>query len=192
MSMNRLVRLIEKLRGLNFVRRWNFHPHLRDENVAEHSFWVAIITAAIAPERPQLVLVALMHDAEEAITADCPALVKGHVAGWDRVVDKAEEELFSGSLPVGDDPAVCALWDARRAEAVVKFADQVAALLYTKEEIGMGNAQFERIQRELIASAWKSIAKLHGDHVNRAARMLSELGFVPSQGVERPAEMSHL
>lgn len=196
--MKDAARFVNKLRGLNFVRRWNFHPHNRLENVAEHSFWVAIFTALIAPDsmRNELVLAALVHDAEESVTGDLPALVKRHVPTWPEVVHKAERELFSLDKHEGVAPELVHLMRARElaeSSTTIKIADLISALMYCREELTSGNKAFARIEKELIFSIKKKVKNAVDEGVaQRTLYLLDLLGFKLEDGVENPEDISHL
>ena len=73
---------------LRFIRRWGLMQSAVPENVAEHSFHVALLTHALCTiavrvfgkEVPveRAVMLALYHDATEVITGDIPSPVKHH------------------------------------------------------------------------------------------------------------------
>lgn len=196
--MKEIARFIKKLRGLDHVGRWEFHPHLKYESVSQHSYWVAVFTSILANtiDRPTLVVAALMHDAEEAITADLPALVKARVPCWDDVVQKADAELFQASVGGEEREIQDALVAARFASSstVIKLADLFSALMYARMEIELGNTHFKRIERELIYGVWNAASKegLDPAVAARAKYLLEALGFDHTEGLERPAEISHL
>lgn len=199
--MKNVAKLVNKLRGMDVVVRWNFHKHLVQENIATHSFWVAVFTAILAPDdqRNELVFAAITHDMEEAITGDLPALVKAHTPQWDEVVKKAEQELFGGGG--GNDADEIDILSAFRAarhtaeaSIVIKLADLFAALMYARMEIELGNTHFQRIEKELIKSICKAAEKPHTplEVASRAHYLLDTLGFDHTEGLDRPLEISHL
>lgn len=196
--MKEIARFVKKLRGVNHVERWNFHPHLRRENVAEHSMWVAVFAAILADpiDRNALVFAAVMHDAEEAITADLPALVKAKTPQWSAVVDVAEAELFQAAIGKEEREIQDAFCAARRhsESPVVKLADLFSALMYARMEIELGNTHFLRIENELIGSICKAIAKVDANSAvsTRAVALLDALGFDHMEAIDRPSEISHL
>jgi 5'-deoxynucleotidase YfbR-like HD superfamily hydrolase len=194
-----IARFVRKLRGLNFVRRWNFHPHIRLENVAEHSYWVAVFTYIIAePEdRARLVAAALMHDAEEAVTADLPALVKAKTVDWDVVVGHAERELYGTAHPeicLKAPEPLASLWADREngKHVVIKIADLFAALMYAREEMSMGNKAFDRIHCELMQSVINKARQAQKGVHDRSIRLLEDLGFDTRFACDVPDSMSHL
>ncbi len=194
--MKDLKRFIEKVYGLSHVVRWNFNPTLRKENVAEHSFYVALFTMILSQDmeaHKDLVLAALLHDTEESITADLPALVKRYIStSWNEVVSRAEAELIGG----GDDKffdEFVRLRHVAEHSSVVKMADLFSALMYAREELTKGNNYFGRIERELIQSIVDAARKCEFESVGRRAVLLLEsLGFDHAFGLPRPTEISHL
>src|SRR5215204_795916 len=73
---------------LRFIQRWILMRSAVPENVAEHSFQVALLTHALCTiarevfhkevDAGQAVILALFHDAEEVLTGDLPSPVKHH------------------------------------------------------------------------------------------------------------------
>lgn len=198
--MKAMARFVEKMRGVNHVVRWNFHPTIRKENVAEHSFWVALFAAIIAPSeaRAELTLAALLHDSEEAVTGDLPALVKGRVTkgAWEQVVSQADAELLDPSIvSVHGEDAFNDLVAARgmaHSSVVVKAADMLAALMFAEQECRLGNTYFIQIRDELILSIDKVATKLEPKTAKRLVRLVEDLGFDFFDGKERVESISHL
>lgn len=197
-------RFLLKLRGINHVVRWNFHPRSRDENVAEHSHWVTQITFLLAlsmgydrKEAAYIAMGAVIHDAEEAVTGDLPALVKRRTSNWNEVVDAAVYEMDPEGL----------IWSEMEnpdglKSIIVKAADFFAAYLYTQEECTRGNTYFTRIRRELIGQL-QFLAEKHGHLVasgDEGAPTFKDvmgefargLGFSLSEGLPTNHEISHL
>lgn len=197
--MKAVANFVNKLRGVSYVERWNFTPHLKHETVAAHSFWVATFTALLSKpeERHAAVLSALLHDAEEAITGDLPALVKGRVpkGAWEQVVHQAEAELL-GTFAIGSDERdiidelTNAIASSHR--MVIKCADLFAALMYAQMEVELGNTHFARIRRELIDALGYTIMRMEQSEAKRAETLAVALGFSFADALERPESMSHL
>jgi 5'-deoxynucleotidase len=173
---------IRKLRGLSHTWRFNYHPRIRQESVAEHSYWVALIVSYLMISKGKLgeaaayAAAALFHDAEEAVTGDLPSPVKRGRA-WKDVEEAALDEI------VGDGAMVI----NRSAEShkFIKMADTVSALLVADEEVKMGNTMFAQIRGELIKVAY-------GYMDMELSQMLDEMGFHIEEGREFIKEMSHL
>lgn len=136
------------------------------ENVAEHSYDVAVLTHALCTIRRDIyrtevdvgraVVLALFHDVAEVITGDIPAPVKHHdtalqqnlralegLAG-DQLLAMAPYELLAAYRPLihgsGLDQE---LW------TIVKAADKLSAYLKCASEIAAGNREFAVAKRQL-------------------------------------------
>ena len=134
------------------------------ENVAEHSFDVAVLTHALCEiariqfgkevDTGRAVTFALFHDVEEVITGDIPTPVKHHnqrllqslrdmeaLAG-ERLLEMVPQELLPVYEPlVLHPPDNVARW--------VKAADKLAAYLKCSAELAAGNREFAVAQRQL-------------------------------------------
>lgn len=143
-----------KLRNMQYVRRFNFHSCVRYQNVAEHSYYVALYAQAIAKRvfisysEPvqrnfvaSVVSMALKHDMAEAVTGDIPYLVRKHM---DREELQRIEHVAYTELDVDydyeyDDPLVY---------AIVALADAIELKVYCQEERNRGNQNLWTIEKE--------------------------------------------
>lgn len=176
-------RFLRKLRGLSHTWRWNYHPRVRQESVAEHSYWVAVIVAELLDMkcedpifRSRCIMAALYHDMEEAITGDLPSPVKRGRAWKDVELAAFNELTGEDATEVDVDPEV---------KRIVKMADIVSALLFADEEYMTGNRWFTQIRGELIQTAYD----FNDLELNQ---LMAELGFFPQEGRFPIQEMSHL
>ena len=138
---------LKKSRSLMYVRRLNFERCNRYENVAEHSFYVGIISYQLActiglgeAEARYCLKMGLMHDLAEAVTGDIPFLTRralGAVAcaGLDTL---GEQEI---GIDLGTD---------RQTLEIVQIADALEFALYLKEELQSGNHQLQDIYAETL------------------------------------------
>jgi len=124
--------LIRKLRRLKFVPRWCIIPTINKQNVAEHSFHVAWLYVWVCarlglPVSAHNLIVALVHDADEAVTGDLPTPTK----------------------PMNTD-------NATLDKCVLKIADCLEAALFLSEELSMGNSSIADILDDVISrgSMW--------------------------------------
>lgn len=201
----RFDQFIERLRGLSAVRRWNFHPCLTAENVAEHSFWVGTYASlfAMMDGQPETMLLniticALYHDFEESITGDLPLLVKREVGKpWGVVAEKAMDQLVN-QVPHGTvrhfienywngaginiSPENSAL-----VKSYVKAADIFDVVMFCRTERNLGSVMFKKIESE----ASTSLRRMQLASVNR---ILDEFGYPKFEhsAVELPKDMTHL
>lgn len=137
-----------KLRALALIRRFNFERCNRHESVAEHAHFVALLvmdaTRAMGwppAEVAMAVLVATLHDAEEAATGDVPFLVKRSLPP--PAVEALEARAWS---ELGID-CVSAPGIGR----LVEFCDIMELLMYLSEERRSGNGHLDRIGMETAA-----------------------------------------
>lgn len=143
--MNRMD--LNKSRSLMYVRRLNFERCNRYENVAEHSFYVGMLSYQLAysiglgeAEARYCLKMGLMHDLPEAVTGDIPFLTRralGEVAcaGLDHL---GEQEI---GVNLGTD---------RQTLEIVKIADALEFALYLKEELKSGNHNLQDIYGETL------------------------------------------
>jgi 5'-deoxynucleotidase len=155
---------------LRLIQRWVLMRSAVPENVAEHSFQVALVTHALCTiassifgkhvDAGRAVILALFHDAEEVMTGDIPSPVKHHNPGMLRSVREIESlaasellsmvprELASAYQPLimgGERDPELMQW--------VKAADALDAYLKCAIEYAAGNREFAVAERQLEAKA---------------------------------------
>lgn len=151
---------------LRYIRRWSLMRNTQPENVAEHSYYVALLTHVLCEIRRRrfggevdtgaAVMLALFHDVEEVMTGDIPTPVKHHnrrllhslrdmeESARERLLEMVPEELLDAYRPlIGR--------DAPEPEIVrlVKAADKLAAFLKCTSELAAGNREFAVARRQL-------------------------------------------
>ena len=120
------------LRDLTGIQRWTIVPSLHGQNVAEHSFMVAVYADQLATyfgwngDRGALLRYALWHDVEELFTGDVPRPVKYKTFGGE--ARKWLDAWLTKSFPKGEwrkpDDAVLT--------GLVRLADCVDAVLWVR------------------------------------------------------------
>lgn len=136
------------------------------ENVAEHSYYVALLTHALCEigrvqfgkeiDVGQAVVLALFHDVEEVMTGDIPTPVKHHnrallrslqemeMLAGERLLEMVPEQLAGSYEPLlrhsNSDPEL-SRW--------VKAADKLAAYLKCSVEVAAGNREFAVAKKQL-------------------------------------------
>jgi 5'-deoxynucleotidase len=144
---------------LRFIQRWSLMRSAVPENVAEHSFHVALLAHALCTIGRQVfgrgvptervVTLALFHDAEEVITGDIPTPVKHHnqklLRSLRRVETLASERLL-GMVPAPLLETYRPLLHGPERDpellAWVKAADKLDAYLKCAMELAVGNREF--------------------------------------------------
>lgn len=155
------------LSRLRFIKRWGLMRNAVEEDVAQHSWEVAVLAHALAviardvlgkPVDPNAVATrALFHDATEAITGDLPTPVKYSPAmrqATAHLEDQVSREML-GLLPPVLQPALLGCidhnqWPAEEA-TLVKAADRLAAWLKCRAELRYGNREFEQAAQQTEA-----------------------------------------
>jgi len=151
---------------LRYIERWSLMRNVVKENVAEHSFHVALLTHAlctIANEMfgrnlptDQIVTRALFHDVTEVFTGDIPMPVKHHnpqILRNFREIEKFAAERFASMVP----PELKAAYDPLLApDAVpdvfkryIKAADLLDAYLKCTAELAAGNREFAVAKKQI-------------------------------------------
>ncbi|RRS05827.1 5'-deoxynucleotidase [Aquabacterium soli] len=153
------------LSRLRFIKRWGLMRNAIEEDVAQHSWEVAVLAHALAliardvlgkPIDPNAVAVrALFHDATEAITGDLPTPVK-YSPAMRQATAHLEEQVgheMLKLLPPALQPGVQSAMDHAQwpeAEAVlVKAADNLSAWLKCRAELRYGNREFEQAAQQI-------------------------------------------
>jgi 5'-deoxynucleotidase len=154
---------------LRLIQRWVLMRSAVPENVAEHSFQVALLTHALCTianavfdkhvDTGQAVILALFHDAEEVMTGDIPSPVKHHNPGMLRSVREIESLAANELLSMVPQQLVAAyrplIGGAGDPELMrwVKAADALDAYLKCAIEFAAGNREFAIAERQLEAKA---------------------------------------
>ncbi len=155
------------LSRLRFIKRWGLMRNAVEEDVAQHSWEVAILAHALAviardvlgkPVDPNSVATrALFHDATEAITGDLPTPVKYSPAMRHATANLEGEvcEEMLRLLPESVRPALRAAmdhheWPSEEAR-LIKSADRLAAWLKCRAELRYGNTEFAQAATQVRA-----------------------------------------
>lgn len=191
---------IDRLRGLSVVKRWNFHPSLTTENVAEHSYYVAIYAWLFATmDAPldqvfinRVVMHALFHDVEEALTGDLPMLVKRMLIDPWKVIEWYAFDQLTETLPTSlknivyrnkfniKDNEV----DSDIVHRYVKAGDIFDVLMYCRAEAKLGNTNYKLIEQE-------SVTLLQKINLPSVSTVLKEYGYGYKE-TNLPEHMTHL
>ncbi|MFO7527968.1 MAG: 5'-deoxynucleotidase [Marinobacter sp.] len=144
---------------LRWIKRWGLMRNAIEENVATHSWEVAILAHALAILRnhrfggtvnaDRVAAAALYHDATEVITGDMPTPVKYHSRvmreAFGDIEHKAEAELLALLPEDLQGPFAPYLREsqlAKEEKELIKAADRLSAWLKCQAEIRAGNQEF--------------------------------------------------
>ncbi|CAG7650714.1 5'-deoxynucleotidase YfbR [Paenibacillus solanacearum] len=155
---------------LRYIERWSLMRNVMKENVAEHSFHVAVLThvlCTIANEQfgkqvptDKVVSMALFHDATEVFTGDIPTPVKHHnpkiLANFREIEHLAAERLLD-MIPEPLRNVYDPLIDTKKSDdyelkKYVKAADLLDAYLKCVTEMSAGNREFATAQKQIAES----------------------------------------
>lgn len=127
------LKLLRALDAAQNVSRWHTVRTLGRQNLAEHSYEVALICARVGVGA-HVLLAALEHDLGEETTGDVPAPFKRGAPQAGDLIDRAEAQYATGAL--GCAPGVVLQASERW---LLKFADIVSGLRFALDELELGN-----------------------------------------------------
>lgn len=152
---------------MKYINRWGLMRNSREENIAEHSLEVAIIShllcelrnkrfgGNVSPEKA--VMLAIYHDVPEIITGDLPTPVKYYSddisAAYKKVEEAAIDKLIS-QIPDDISESYREIFSSCDVELlkIVKAADKISALIKCIEERNSGNTDFSAAEKQTLAS----------------------------------------
>lgn len=154
---------------LRYIERWSLMRNTFKENVAEHSYHVALLTHAICTianevfgkkvPTEQAVMIALFHDATEVFTGDIPTPVKHHSSGMLSNFREIEQlasarllEMVPDNLKDTYRPLVTGKRDTNELRRYVKAADLLDAYLKCVTELSAGNREFAVAKEQIRQS----------------------------------------
>jgi 5'-deoxynucleotidase len=161
--------LFAYLYRLRHIDRWSLMRNVVTENVAEHSFYVSLLTHAlctIANEvygkqvpTEQLVTRALFHDVAEVFTGDIPMPVKHHnpdILRNFREIEQLASQRLANMAPDELKPVYGPLIESKPADPeharYIKAADLLDAYLKCVSELSAGNREFAVARKQIEQS----------------------------------------
>ena len=173
---------------MKYINRWALMRNLRAETLSEHTLETAFVAhclAIIAKKRfsenidpDKVAVTALFHDTAEVITGDLPTPVKYYnddIKSAYKSIEAAAENKLLELIPEDLREEFTPYYRPdEKVELYVKAADKFSALIKCKEELSLGNAEFQKAAK----SAEKAIKALK---LPAADVFLKE--FVPSFAV---------
>jgi 5'-deoxynucleotidase len=154
---------------LRYIERWSLMRNTVKENVAEHSFHVALLTHALCSIANEVfgkriptekaVTMALFHDSTEVFTGDIPTPVKHHssevLSNFREIEQLASERLVQmAPEPLKNiyEPLVSGKHEQSELRRYIKAADLLDAYLKCVTESSAGNREFTVAQKQIEAS----------------------------------------
>jgi hypothetical protein len=192
-----------KLLALEYVNRWNFHPHIHSQNVSAHSYNVTVITYFISEyfgianeDKLLLLLQALFHDFSESVTGDIPTLVKRHLCNACKV-KILDGQAITESINFYNNSDIGNLMK-KELHPIVYLADFLDAFLYADYECNLGNKYFYEIRAELVGKIKQYVdiiaEKFHCSQyeVYEVLKNFVNCDFVSMNTKGLPEELSHI
>ena len=168
MVINNLT-ILENYRRLKHIRRCNNFPTIQTEDVAQHSFYTAILAMTLADEYNKFVdehnsyyhpydyenildnvdvhkvlIKALFHDMEEAFTSDIPYNIKHHSITLNSAMKDCISEVLDKVYKDSDFPVTnhkSHILNCKKGVEgrIVALADLLEGAWYCYQELSMGN-----------------------------------------------------
>lgn len=157
---------------LRYIERWSLMRNVVRENVAEHSYHVALLTHALCTianvvfhrgvATEKAVTMALFHDSTEVFTGDIPTPVKHHNSGilnsFKEIELLAAERLVS-MIPLElreiYKPLISGKYGESELKRYIKAADRLDAYLKCVTEMLAGNREFTVAKKQIEESIIK-------------------------------------
>ena len=149
---------------MRYITRWGLMRNTFSENIAEHSFQVAILAHALAlirrdilhleaPDPDRCAAAALYHDASEILTGDLPTPIKSYnpdIRGAYKQVERIAGNRLLAMLPpqLRDSYEALVLEEEAEVLPFVKAADKLSAHIKCLEEQKAGNTEFDSAARQ--------------------------------------------
>ncbi len=161
-------------RLMSFVPRWSIVRKIKDQNIAEHSFFVVLYASQLcdllqlSEETTLTVLTAaIYHDTDETFTGDIPGPSKREM------VDATKSEAFaSRSMKARFGSAALLNFLSAKAEparSIIKCADLIDECMYLATEYQMGNVTMRGAldnARQRLEQAIKNMLIVHAVEPN--------------------------
>ena len=158
---------------LRYIERWSLMRNMVKENVAEHSYHVAVLVHVLCTIANEIyeknvdtgaaVSAALFHDITETFTGDIPTPIKHHnpeiLKNFRDIEQKAAERL-SGMIPeplrsIYEPMLKPAKNENTDIRSYVKAADLLDAYLKCESELSAGNGEFAVAKKQIEQSIKK-------------------------------------
>ncbi|SHH60374.1 5'-deoxynucleotidase [Ferrimonas marina] len=186
LSMFRPGSFVAWMLRLSHISRWNTMSGARHENVAEHSYGVAVIAYMIAQygvvrfgrdyDPKEIGMAAVFHEASEALLGDMTSPVKYAMPEFTKIYKKLEhntEEAMIKSLPEDIRGSLASLVIQQQVDpqikAIVKAADDISAYLTACEQVDASRKDFVEAKRKQRAKV-----DAHGDEHEEVRAFLEE------------------
>ena len=162
-----MSKFIALLYRMKYILRWSLMRNTRGENIAEHSYYTAVIAHMLAlirrdvfskPIEPEKVaMYALYHDTGEILTGDMPTPIKylnPEIRDVYKQIEASAAQKLVRDLPEEIKPALEEALSEGQGDVakLVKAADKLSAYLKCVEERCAGNRDFLKAEAQTLNS----------------------------------------
>jgi len=156
-EINKTIEFAEKTYRLMYLIRYNIYPRVNNETVASHISQVALLTLFLGDllksknklNTEKMLKMAIIHDVAETEGMDIVHSLKEKYKELKKLSAKIELEVTEKILGKEYKKILMEYEEGKTLEAVVvEIADVISCLIYSKEEIKLGNSYFEKVRLE--------------------------------------------
>lgn len=160
---------------LSDMKRYNNRIKIKDENIAEHSFFVAYNILKIGYDYRlsnevvnEAVAMAIVHDYPEIFTSDIPHDCKQSNPWLRDILSKVEQDFIKEQMPELLDRYDKLNTEYSIATLLVELGDAISVLQYSNREISLGNntEDMRIIHNEVCSRVTRLFAKLEEELKN--------------------------
>jgi 5'-deoxynucleotidase YfbR-like HD superfamily hydrolase len=159
--------LLGFLYKLESIKRYNTMPTHKEESVASHSYFTALITMMLCEQldldrlqTSTAIKLALVHDLPEIVTNDITHDAKTAMPELSVILAKYEERFIKEMFASMHQPMYLPKWDDKIALLVVTLADILSVLQFSDNERMLGN---KHISDSWISSVFVRIDELRAE-----------------------------
>jgi 5'-deoxynucleotidase YfbR-like HD superfamily hydrolase len=164
-------KFLSRVRNLDKVVRFSTMMRLKDENVAEHSYYTALCAMILGDmeskqgkkiDMEKVMRGAILHDMEEAMTGDVIHSFKYGDPDLARKMKEVGLEFYKNMLKDLPDfsEKYLHIWENSKDDTpegeIIDAADKLEALIYSFEEYSLGNKNFKPVIDHLVEKLKKS------------------------------------
>ena len=130
---------LKLLRKSGYVKRFHTLPTIGEvQSVSAHSWNVTLLINELFPDcGKQLLLAAMYHDVAEVIIGDMPATTKWKYPELAEVLSQAERKV--------EEELNIQFALTEREKIILKMCDMLELVLYSAEQLKMGNLYYEEV-----------------------------------------------
>jgi len=144
--MKNLFDEVTRLYAMKHIIRYNNIAKIQTESVAEHSYFVVLITARLHMiydfDLERALLMAAVHDIFEVYIGDVPRNIKQRFSKIDYAMDEIETEVIKEKYPEYLELLHDFNYGISAAAKAVKLADNLSVYQYALTETELGNKHY--------------------------------------------------